>query len=66
MTTTRTTATYVTHTCPECGEAVKANKFRAHYMAHRKAPADATGICPDCGRRQGWDGHRYGPCGRKA
>lgn len=21
------------------------------------------GPCPDCGRRMGWNGHRYGPCG---
>lgn len=22
--------------------------------------------CPDCGRRIGWDGHAYSPCGKPA
>lgn len=27
---------------------------------------DPTGTCPDCGRRQGWDGHGYESCARIA
>jgi len=27
---------------------------------------DPTGTCPDCGRRQGWDGHGYDSCTRLA
>lgn len=32
-------------------------------MTHTLPGTDPVGVCPNCGRRQGWDGHPYAPCG---